>query len=166
MLRIMVALLLLTSTTLLNVANAAPIVKPLWSKGRYYGGFPTLDKYLTQGIIFDIAPDKITMKEISIEFPADCYDENGNVSPRSIHFSPTGIEPITMRRTDQSQSLYFAYLDEFDRNWNTQLRVKWSRNRQSFSVQINSISDEIEGTYCKASAILSNGAKKGRIPSN
>lgn len=146
-------------------AYAAPVqVKPLWSKGRYYGGYPTLDKYLTQGVIFDIAPDKITLKELSIEFPADCYDENGNPTPRSIHFSPTGIEPLTLSRTDRAQSVYFAYLDSFGLNWNTELRIKWSRSRQSFSVHINTQSDEIEGTYCKGSATLSNNAKKGRLP--
>ena len=155
--------LLLTTSIITASANAAPpVVKPLWTKGRYYGGYPTPDKYLTQGVIFDIAPDKITLKELSIEFPADCYDENGVPSARSIHFSPVGIEPLTMRRTDRVQSLYFAYLDEFDRNWNTELRIRWSRDRQSFSVRINSLSDTIEGTYCKASATLSNNAKKGR----
>ena len=168
MFRILLAALLLNAAVSANVTaedRAAPI-KPLWSKGRYYGGYPTPDKYLTQGVIFDIAPDKITLKELSIEFPADCYDENGVPSQRSIHFSPVGIEPLTLARNTSTQSLYFAYLDDFGLNWNTELRIKWSRARQSFKVSINTQSDTIEGTYCKGSAPLSNGAKKSRIPSN
>lgn len=149
-----------------SVVNAAPPAtptpKPLWTKGKYYGGYPTIDKYLTQGIVFRIAPDKITMKDISIEFPAECYDENNVPSPRSIHFSEVGIEPLTLERTSREQQVSFAYLDEFDRNWNTDLKIKWNRAKQSFRIQISSITDYIEGTHCKADAIVAKGAIKGR----
>lgn len=161
---VMIYLLLILSivTVQIDVAICAPTEKPLWTKGKYYGGYPTLDKYLTQGIVFEIAPDKKTMKEISIEFPADCYDENGNVSERSIHFSASEIEPLTLARHSNSQTLYFAYLDSFNSNWNTSLKMKWDRKKQSFKIQISSLTDVIEGTYCKADAILSKDAKKGK----
>lgn len=144
--------------------SATPPVKPLWKKGRYYGGYPTIDKYLTQGIIFDIAPDKITMKEISIEFPAECFDEVGNIQNRSVHFSAAAIEPLTLARHSRSQTVSFAYLDEFGHNWNTDLKIKWNRERQSFRVQISTITDEIEGTFCKADAVVAKGARRG-VPS-
>ena len=143
--------------------SAAP-QKPLWKAGQYYGGYPSADKYLENGIMFKISPDKITMKDINMEFPAIFIDENGNESPRSIHFSQANIEPLTLRRRSGTQSLYFAYLDEFGNNWNTELRVTWSRPKQSFKIVINSQSDPIENTFYKASATLTRGTKRGKLP--
>ena len=137
---------------------AAPPVKPLWKSGKYYGGYPTIDKYLTQGVTFRISPDKVTLKDLSMEFPAEFHDENGVVTPRSIHFSGSEIEPITLTRTSRTQRIYFAYLDAFGDNWNTELRITWSRERQSFRIVINTQSDTVENTYNKASAILTTGA--------
>lgn len=165
------ALFLITGLLLVFSVNPAQkalagstTVKPLWKSGQYFGGYPTIDKYLTQGITFRISPDKKTMKDISIEFPADFHDENGVITPRSIHFSPVGIEPITLRRTDRTQSHYFAYLDSFNNNWNTELRITWSRNKQSFKIVINSQSDPVENTFYKASATVAKGAVRRRIP--
>lgn len=132
--------------------------KPLWKAGQYYGGYPSNDKFLTQGITFKIAPDKITMKDINLSFPADFIDETGTVSPRYIRFSESGIEPLTLRRTSQLQRLYFAYLDAFNNNWNTELLVQWNRAKQSFRITINTQSDPIENTFYKASATLTLGA--------
>lgn len=156
------AALLATQICLPQATLADSNQKPLWTKGKYYGGYPSNDKFLEQGITFEIAPDKVTMKEISIEFPAECYDENGVPSPRSIHFSAAEIEPLTLRRVAGSQSLYFAYLDAFGLNWNTELKMKWNREKQSFKIQISSLTDTVENTYCKADATLSKGAVKGR----
>jgi hypothetical protein len=161
--RTLLFLLLIVSVGFTQVSLAQE--NPLWTKGQYFGGYPSLDKYLEQGISFKISPDKITMKDININFPAECYDEENNVSERNTHFSQTEIEPLTMTRTDRQQSLYFAYLDSFDRNWNTELRIRWSRDRQRFRVSLHTLSDTLEDTYCKADVILARGARKGRAPS-
>lgn len=158
---VQIAICLLLSLSFVIVQSSfaeTPRVKPLWKAGKYYGGYPTIDKYLTQGITFRISPDKVTMKDISIEFPADFHDENGIITPRSIHFSPIDIEPQTLRRTSRTQSIYFAYLDSFNNNWNTELRITWNRNRQSFKIVINSQSDPVENTFYKASATVARGA--------
>lgn len=155
----LLTLALVIGATQLSSAETRPR-PPLWRGGKYYGGYPTIDKYLTQGITFRISPDKITMKDVSIEFPADCYDEHGVPTERSIHFSPTEIEPLTLVRTSSRQSVYFAYLDAFNLNWNTELVLTWSRARQSFRISINTLTDTVEGTYCKSNAIIARGAKR------
>lgn len=139
---------------------------PLWTAGKYYGGYPTREKFFTRGVTFRISPDKITMKDINIAFPADCYDENGVPSPRAIRFSQSGIEPITLRRTSSTQTFHFAYLDDFNLNWNTTLKVTWSRENQRFKIVVNTLTDTVENTYCKSNAIVAQGrggARKGAL---
>ena len=155
---ILSTLLVITSLTSSALLAEGPAQRPLWKSGQYYGGYPSNDKFLTQGVTFKIAPDKVTMKDINLSFPADFIDETGVVSPRYIRFSQGGIEPLTLRRTSQLQRLYFAYLDDFNNNWNTELLVQWNRAKQSFKISINSQTDPIENTFYKASAALTLGA--------
>lgn len=152
----------LANLTLLTPSQAESSTKPLWTAGKYYGSTFYDNKFFKTGITFRISPDKKTLKDLNIAFDADFYDEVGNISKRAIRFSQSNIEPITLVKNSKTQTYYFAYLDEFGYNWNTEFKITWDRNKQSFKVILSALTDQVEGTYYKASSVIGKNIIKGK----